>query len=63
MGEEPDLGQAVQHHAVGTYLLEGFEDAFGGLAEFEIRGIEQALLPVLVKQTLRWDEFEDIDAG
>jgi hypothetical protein len=61
LGEQADLGQAVEHDPVRAHALEGLEDALRGLAEFEIRGIEQALLLVLVEEVLGRDELEQID--
>jgi hypothetical protein len=34
--QQPDLGEAVQHHPARLHALDGDENLLGGLAEFEI---------------------------
>ena len=60
--QQPDFGQAVQHHPVRLRALNGLEYLLGGFAEFEIGGIEQALLLLRIKQAFRRQQFEDFYA-
>ena len=56
--QQPDLGKAVQHHPVRLRAIDRLEDLLGGLAQFEIGGIEQALLLLGIEQALRRQQLE-----
>ena len=62
LGEQPDLGKAVENDALGLDPLERFENALGRFAELEVGRIEQALLLVVVEQAFRRNQLEDVDA-
>src|SRR5579871_3951530 len=47
--KQPDFGQAVDRQPLRLHLLECLEYALGRLTEFEIGGVEQALLLILVQ--------------
>ena len=59
--QQPDLGKAVEHHPVRLRAIDGREDLLGGLAQFEVGGIEQALLLLGIEQALRRQQFEHFD--
>ncbi len=61
--QQPDFGKAVQHHPARLRAIDGREDLLGGLAQFEIGGIEQALLLLGVEQALRRQQLEHFDAA
>jgi hypothetical protein len=42
-------------------MFDSFDDPLDRLAEFEIRRIEQALMPLRIKHTLRREQFDDGD--
>ena len=60
--QQADFGQAVEHHPVRLDALDSLENLLGGFAEFEVGGIEQALLLVGVEQAFRRQQFEYLDA-
>jgi hypothetical protein len=60
--QQPDFGQAVDHHPFGRVCLDPLEDHSGGLAELQIGRIEQGLLLLFVQQAFRRHQFEDVDA-
>ena len=60
--QQPDFGQAVQHHPVRLRAVDDLEDLLGGFAEFEVGGIQQALLLLRIQQAFRRQQFEDLDA-
>ncbi len=60
-GEQPDLRQAVEHDAGGLARLDRLQDGARALAEFEVGGVEQALLLTLLEQALGRHEFENRD--
>ena len=62
LGQKADLGQAVDDDPVRIGLFDLVEDDPGGLAQFEIGRVEQALLLHLVQQIFGWDQFEQVDA-
>ena len=59
--QQPDLGQAVEHHAARPRAFDRFENLLGGLAEFEIGRIQQALLLLGIEQAFRRQQFEHLD--
>ena len=54
--QQTDLRQAVDHQARRLDVLDGREDARGGLRQLKIRGVQQALL-LASKQRLGGDQF------
>ena len=60
--QQPDFGKAVEHHPARLDALDRLENLLGGLAEFEVGRIEQALLLIDVEQAFRRQQFEDFDA-
>ena len=60
--QQQDLGQAVHHHAVRPGRVEGLEDAARGLAQLQVRRVEQALLLLLVEEALGGQELDDVQA-
>ncbi len=63
LGQQPDLREAVDHDPTGTHGLHLIEDHPGGLAQLQVRGIEQALLLLLIEQAFRRRQFEDLHPG
>src|SRR6476469_1134550 len=60
--QQPDLGKAVQYHPVRLRAIDGGENLLGGFAQFEIGGIEQALLLLGIEQALRRQQLIHFDA-
>jgi hypothetical protein len=52
LGQQPDLGETVEHYAVRPHSIHGSEDLPGGFAQFKVGRIEQALLLLGIKQAL-----------
>ena len=61
LGEQPDFGEAVDDDARRFDPLERLENSARRLAEFEVGGIQQALLLVGVENAVRRSQFEDDD--
>ena len=59
--QQADFGEAIQDNPVGLGAFEGFENALGRLTEFEIGGIEQALLLIFVEQAFWRHQFENLE--
>lgn len=55
------LRKAVQHHPCRADLLEHLEDLLGGLAEFQVVRMKQALLLLGAQQAFGRHQFEDSD--
>jgi hypothetical protein len=60
--QQPDLGETVEHHPARPRARDRFENLLGGLAEFEVRRIEQALLLFGIEQALRRQQFEHFNS-
>ena len=50
---QPYFGKAVQHHPLRLRAVDGGEYLLGRFSQFEIGGIEQALLLLGIEQALR----------
>jgi hypothetical protein len=62
LGQEADLGQAVEDDALGPDALDLRDGEADGLAELEVGGVDEALLLAGVEAELRGHELEDLDA-
>ena len=61
LSEQPDFGQAVEHDPRRLDTLDGLEDHPGGFAQFQVGGVQKALLLVRVQQAFRRRQFEHLD--
>ena len=59
--EQSDLGKAVQHYPARLHAIDRRQNLLGGLAEFEIGRIEQALLLLGVEQAFGRQQLEHDD--
>ncbi|MNI57000.1 hypothetical protein D3C73_1120330 [compost metagenome] len=59
--QQANLGEAVEHHAGWPDAFDHFKNLFGGLAQFQVRGIQQRLLVLGRQQAFGGRQFEDMD--
>ena len=59
--QQPDFRQAVEHDAVGLHTLHRLEHSLGGLAQLQVRRIEQRLLLLGIEQAFGRRQFEDLE--
>ena len=60
--EQADLGEAVEDHPGGAYPLHLGQHHVHGLAEFEIGGVDEALLLLGIEAQLRRNKLVDLQA-
>src|SRR5215210_8684730 len=60
--EQPDLGEAVEDHPGGAYPFDLGQDHVHGLAEFEIGGVDEALLLLGIEAQFRRNKLVDLQA-
>ncbi|MNI36541.1 hypothetical protein D3C73_905950 [compost metagenome] len=59
--QQTNLGQAVEYHAGRLEALDRVENLLGGFAQFQVGGIQQALLGLGIEQAFRRRQFENMD--
>jgi len=60
--EQPDLGDAVEHHAMRLQPLDLLHHHVDRFAELEVGGVKHGLVALRVERQLRRHQLEDIDA-
>ncbi len=60
--QEPELGEAVDHHAAGVGSRDLLEDQPGGFVEFDLRGMEEGQFLPRIQGGLGGHQLEDVEA-